>query len=105
MDDVYALVRRAILERKPVHAFYAGHERWLCPHVLGTSDGEARALFFQFAGSSARGLEPGGDWRCLPLAGLSRVTLHEGRWRTKVHSQPQHCVYEVDVEVPARGGV
>jgi hypothetical protein len=97
--DAYALIRRAIEDRKPLEAAYGGHRRHLCPHVLGTKDGQPRALFFQFGGGSDRGLAPGGDWRCLPLEGLSGVLIEDGPWHTKPHSQPQHCVDEVDLEV------
>jgi hypothetical protein len=71
----------------------------MCPHVIGTKGGQARALFFQFGGSSERGLDPAGDWRCLPLDGLTEVSLHDGRWRTKAHWQPQSCIDEVDLEI------
>jgi len=99
-DGTYALLRRAIEGRLQVHATYAGHRRRLCPHVLGTKDGEPRALCFQFAGGSSRGLEPGGDWRCLSLAGLSDLSVHPGSWHTTAHSQPQSCIDAVDLEVP-----
>ena len=71
----------------------------MCPHVIGSKDGEPRALFFQFDGGSTRGLPSSGDWRCLPLDGLSEVSLHDGPWRSRAHSQPQSCVAEVDLEV------
>ena len=96
---IYALLRRAIEERLQVHAAYGGHRRRLCPHVLGIKNGEPRALCFQFAGGSGRGLEPGGGWRCLPLAGLSDVSVHAGRWYTTSYSQPQSCIDAVDLEV------
>ena len=98
-DDLYALVRRAIERRQQVHATYGGHRRRLCPHVIGTREGQSRALFFQFGGTSSRGLEPGGDWRCLPLDGLSEVSAHEGPWHTRAHSEPQRCIDQVDLEV------
>ena len=99
MSDVYALVRRAIEERRPLEATYNGHRRLLCPHVLGTRDGRPRVLCFQFGGGSARGLAPGGDWRCLDIDGLGEVAIAAGPWRSRPHSQPQHCVDEVELEV------
>ncbi len=99
VEGTYALVRRAIEERRQVDATYGGHRRRMCPHVIGTRDGEPRALFFQFAGGSGRGLPPGGDWRCLLLDGLSEVSLRDGAWHSRPHSQPQSCVAEVDLEV------
>ncbi len=59
----YSLIRTAIRDRMQVMATYRGRPRALCPHVLGTKNGRRQALFFQFAGESARGLRPGGDWR------------------------------------------
>jgi hypothetical protein len=99
MEGTYALDRRAIEEKRQVHATYGGHRRRMCPHVLGARHGQPRALFFQFAGGSDRGLLPGGDWRCLSLGGLTEVSIHEGPWRTRAHSEPQHCVEEIDLEV------
>lgn len=99
MEGTYALVRRAIAERRQVHATYGGHRRRMCPHVIGSGGGQPRALFFQFAGASGRGLEPGGGWRCLSLEGMTDVSIHAGPWHTQAHSQLQHCVSEVDLEV------
>ncbi|MCW2987563.1 MAG: hypothetical protein JWM24_501 [Solirubrobacterales bacterium] len=101
MEDTYALVRRAIEERRQVHATYAGHQRRMCPHIIGTQGGQPRALFFQFAGGSSRGLPSEGDWRCLPLDGLGDVSIHAGLWHTRVHSEPQHCLDEVDLQIEA----
>jgi hypothetical protein len=56
-------------------------------------------LFFQFAGGSEGGLEPGGDWRCLSLGGMTDVSIHDGAWHSRAHSQPQNCVEQVDLEV------
>jgi len=99
VEDTYALVRRAIMERRQVQATYDGHQRRMCPHVLGTANGRPRALFFQFAGGSGGGLPPGGDWRCLLLDGLTGTSIHEGPWHTRAHSEPQHCVDEIDLEI------
>jgi hypothetical protein len=99
VNEIYTLVRQALEERRQVHATYAGHRRLLCPHVIGTKAGEPRVLFFQFGGTSARGLAPGGAWRCLPIAGLSDVSVEDGEWHTKRHSQPQTCIDEIDLAV------
>jgi hypothetical protein len=99
VEGTYALVRRAIEQRLQVQATFDGHQRRMCPHVIGSRDGQPRVLFFQFAGSSGRGLPPGGDWRCLPLDGLTEVSVQDGRWHTRAHSGPQHCIEVVDLEV------
>jgi hypothetical protein len=98
----YPLIRQAILGRHQVHAVFRGRYRELCPYVLGTKNGRAQALFFQFGGESGRGLRPGGDWRCLPVDELTEVAVREGPWHGEDRYNPsQSCVDEVDVE--ARG--
>jgi hypothetical protein len=96
----YPLIRKAILERRQVHANFRGSFRELCPYVLGTKNGHDQALFFQFGGESVRGLPPGGDWRCLPVDELTEVSVREGPWHGENRYDPcQSCVDEVDVEV------
>jgi hypothetical protein len=99
MSPVHELLREAIAEKRRVEAVFGGYRRGLCPHVLGTKDGDLRVLCFQYAGGSSRGLPPGGDWRCLSLTGLSRVSFADGPWRTKPHSRPQSCIGDVELEV------
>jgi hypothetical protein len=100
MSDTYATVRQAIVDRVQIVATYRGHRREMCPHVIGTKGGRPQALFFQFAGSSSSGLPPGGEWRCIPIEGLSDVVSQTGAWYSGGdHTQPQTCVDLVDVEV------
>jgi hypothetical protein len=61
-QDTYSIVRQAIIDKRQIVAIYDGHHREMSPHVIGTKDGRAQVLFFQFAGGSNSGLPPGGDW-------------------------------------------
>jgi len=100
VSDIYDIVRRAIVDRHQILATYQDHHREMCPHVIGIKDGRQQALFFQFAGSSSRGLPLGGGWRCLPVDGLSNVVSQPGDWHTSAdYSRLQTCVEIVDVEV------
>ena len=100
MTDVYSVVREAIVNRLQITAVYGGHRREMCPHAIGTKGGKPQALFFQFGGSSSTGLPPGGEWRCIPISGLSDVASQSGRWHTGTsHTQTQTCIDAVDVEV------
>lgn len=101
MPSAYELVRQAIAERKQVEAHFEGRPRRFCPHAIGARDSEARALVFQFAGHSSRGLPPGGDWRCLAIDRLGEVSLQDGPWHSREHSQPQRCIDEVDLSIVA----
>ncbi len=47
MDDTYALIQQAILNKDQVIATYQGHRREMCPHVIGTKHGRRQALFYQ----------------------------------------------------------
>ena len=99
MPDAYAIVRQAILDKDQVVATYRGHRREMCPHAIGMKDGRRQALFFQFAGSSASGLPPGGEWRCIPIDRLSDIVIRAGAWHTASHTGRQTCIDVVDAEV------
>jgi len=103
VEDIYRLVRTAVVSKRPRRVIYHGHVRWLCPHRLGrNNDGQLRVLCYQYAGASGSGLQSAGspaNWRCVALEKLSRVELLEEVWRTAPnHSRPQTCIAEVEVE-------
>jgi hypothetical protein len=103
VEDIYGLVRTAVVSRRPIRAVYQGRDRWFCPHRLGRNhDRQIRALCYQYGGDSGSGLQAAGspaNWRCISLEKLSRVELLEGLWHTASnHSRPQTCVAEVDVD-------
>jgi hypothetical protein len=99
MTGAYEQIRQAIAERRQVEALFEGRRRRFCPHAIGTRDGQPRALVFQIAGHSNRGLPPEGAWRCLAIDRLSEVSLHDGPWRSREHSQPQRCIEEIDLSI------
>ena len=102
VEDIYRLVRTAVVSKRPLRAVYDGHDRWFCPHRLGRNHrGDIRVLCYQYAGQSDSGLQAAGspaNWRCIALEKLSKVELLEDVWHTAPnHSRPQTCVAEVDV--------
>ena len=80
--ETHSVLLDAIAKKLCISAFYRGFRRELCPHILGIKGGVDHCLFFQFAGGSTKGLPPGGEWRCIPLSGLSGVSAYEGQWHT-----------------------
>jgi hypothetical protein len=101
LTDVYELIRAATLAKQQVVATYKGHRRELCPHALGMKAGRRQALFFQFGGGSTTSLPPGGEWRCIPVDGLTDVIVRAGPWHTgRGHTFPETCVDTIDVEAP-----
>jgi hypothetical protein len=103
VEDIYRLIRAAVLSKRPIRAVYDGHDRRFCPHRLGWNrEGRIRVLCYQYGGQSNSGLQPVGspeNWRCVALEKLSGIELLEDEWRTAPnHSRPQTCVAEVDVD-------
>jgi hypothetical protein len=86
--------------QKQILCDYDGFARELCAVILGHSNGEEKALTFQFGGQSKSGLPPQGEWRCLWLSKVSNVRLRDGPWYTGTrHTQSQGCVEDVDIDV------
>src|SRR5262249_46481037 len=99
-SSTYDLFEQAIRLRKPVSWTYRGRVRALCPVILGHSDGEKKALTYQFGGETNSALPKGGEWRCLLLSGGSDARLFDGPWRSgDSHTQQSACVKEVDLDV------
>jgi hypothetical protein len=96
----YARFEQAMRMRKQIVCMYGGCLRELCPIILGHSEGQEKALTYQFGGKSKSGLPPEGEWRCLFLSKVSDVQLRDGRWLVgSSHTQPQGCVEIVDLDV------
>ena len=96
----YQMFEQAMRLRKQIVCRYGGYRRELCPIVLGHSQGEEKALTFQFGGESRSGLPTGGEWRCLRLSKVSDAQLRDGPWFAgSRHTQPQGCVEMVDLDV------
>lgn len=102
VEDIYQLLRTAVVNKRPIRGAYDGRHRWLCPHRLGRNHKcQLRALCYQYAGQSDSGLQADGspaNWRCIAVE-LRRVELLDDAWHTAPnHSRPQTCVAEVDVD-------
>jgi len=96
----YKLFEQAMISRKQILCTYDGHPRELCPVILGHSQGQEKALAYQFGGQSGSGLPPGGQWRCLWLSKVGNIRLRNGLWHAgDSHKQPQGCVEIVDLDI------
>ena len=96
--DAYQILAEAIRAKRQVIARYGGEERVFSPHALGTKRGAYHVLVYQYGGGSRTGLPPGGEWRCLDLAGLSDLRPEPGAWHTAPNVfNPQSCLDEVEV--------
>jgi len=96
----FDLFLEAVLGRKQIICRYQGHDREVCPHILGHRDGEEKALVFQFGGGSGSKLPRAGEWRCFKLAEVTDIQLRAGRWYSgSYHRSTQRCVDTVYVDV------
>jgi len=100
----FSLIEKAIRGRLQIVATYKGHQRQMCPHVLGWKDGRLQCLFYQFAGWSRTGLAGFGspeNWRCIPVDDLQSATAVRGPWHTAANysQMEQCCVDKVVVSV------
>lgn len=86
-----AIIRQAILDRRPLGASYEGAPLCFSPHVLGRDKhGVRRVVAFQH-GVAAR-------WRCLRLRRLKRLGPTGDDWQSGHGPYRQHsCVVRVDV--------
>jgi hypothetical protein len=104
-EQIYQIIRQAIIDKDIAIATYHGYVREMCPHVIGTKRGRAQALFYQFSGGSSIGLEPDGspsNWRSVIVDELTEVSVRKstGEWHTASnYSRPQTCLDRIDVEV------
>ncbi|MCA6113996.1 hypothetical protein J6524_03510 [Bradyrhizobium sp. WSM 1738] len=97
-SSTYIFLRNAILSAQQVVCFYDGRRREVCPHIIGTNrNGEEVVLAWQFAGESSGPLP---QWRCLKLAGVTKVHTREGCWHEgHSHRTTQTCVSNIDLDI------
>jgi len=100
--STYSKIKSAIENKQIITADYEGHNRQMCPHILGEKDGHIKALFYQFGGSSQNGISMNKieNWICIPINDLTNVEIVEGRWHT-ANNYPSYsnCVDEIDFMV------
>lgn len=81
----WEVLARALSERRLVHARYHGHERVVCPHVLGWAGGRAKVLAYQAAGTTSAGVLPADAsrrWRMMFVDELEGPVVVEGAWQS-----------------------
>lgn len=77
----WAVLARALAERRRVLARYHGVERLLCPHLLGFSDRRAKLLAYQCGGATSAGPLPpetSKRWRSMFVDEVEQPAIVEG---------------------------
>lgn len=97
---IYRILAHALENRIPLACSYGGHERVICPILLGHGGEEEMALVFQIAGSTSRGRLREPQWKCLRLARLTDLAPAVAAWRSgRAHRHEQRCVTCVDYDI------
>jgi hypothetical protein len=100
MASTADFLRDAIRNRKQVTCYYDSLYREMCPHAIGWKGSAYRVISFQFGGESSKGLPPGGQWKCMEVAGLTNVILRDGPWLTGAsYTKPQTCIDAIEREI------
>lgn len=103
-EQVYELVRAAIIARQPITAVYRERRRLFCPYLLGRNkSGRIQALCYQSGGenkSTMKGRGAPDNWRCVEVEKLTEVALSDERWfKAPNYSRHQTCIETVEAEV------
>jgi hypothetical protein len=83
--SAYETLKKAITYRLNVRILAGGRSRDISPHALGVKGGKPRLLAYQYDGTSASGLAPGGQWRTFFLDEISLASPIGGEWHTAAH--------------------
>lgn len=106
-SEKFHIIKQAIEDKKQILATYDGLPREMCPHLLGSKDGNMQCLFYQFGGKSSAEIGPDGDpnnWQCMFVSGLSNVVARAGDWHPATnHSIPSTCVDPWAIVAEAKG--
>ena len=97
---VYDTIRSSMELGKPVRVIHKGHERFMCAHTLGHTNGYQQALLYQYGGSTSKGPLTAPEWRCLRLHDVTQIEIIDDAWHTgHNHSRPQTCVKDISMQV------
>jgi hypothetical protein len=104
LPSAWTVLAQALTERRTVRARYHGHERLLCPHVLGWKNGRRKVLAFQAGGTTGSGTLPARRdqrWRSLFVDDIeAAVIAPDHQWETADnYSSQSNCVDEIALEV------
>ena len=98
IPTAWAVLERAIAQRRPVLARYHGDERALCPHALGWKHGRAKLLAYQSSGPTTRAMPPQQRWRSMFVDELVDVRVADGPWQSAANYSPtSNCFDQVEV--------
>lgn len=87
----WALLEKAITERKSVRVTYHGHRRVLCPHLLGWHNDRAKLLSYQASGTTSTGALTSDHrhrWRAMFVDEIEDPAITDQPWQTAPNYTP-----------------
>jgi len=93
----WEVLEEALTQRRSVRARYHGHDRIICPHLLGWRHGRIVALVYQTEGSSSSGpipADPRHRWRSLFLDEIEDATIADEQWQTANNYNPDSDFFD-----------
>jgi hypothetical protein len=110
LPPAWAVLEKALRQRRPVHVSYHGRRRLLCPHALGWKTGRPMLLGYQTGGQTSTGAlpaDPRQRWRCLFVDEMDQVVVDLATpWGTADNYNPDHpfpAIDEVAVAISSAG--
>ena len=88
----WAVLVQGLAERRPVRARYHGHDRIVCPHVLGWKDDRAKVLAYQCGGDGSGGSlpsDPRACWRSMFVDEIEDAVITDGTWESADNYSPR----------------
>ncbi|MGH7527345.1 MAG: hypothetical protein ACREMX_11655 [Gemmatimonadales bacterium] len=101
----WAVLQRALTERRPVRVRYPGNERILCPPALGWKNGRPKVLAYQAGGATSQGPlpdDPQQRWRSMFIDEVEDAMIAEGLWAWETadnYSPTSNCIDELDIAI------
>jgi len=89
----WAVLEEALVAKRRVRLRYAGHERTICPHVLGWKNDRAKVLAYQVEGTTSQGRlaqDPTQRWRSMFVSDIDQAMIVEGSWQSSPNYGPTH---------------
>jgi len=87
----WQILHDALITRRRVQIHYQGHDRVICPHVLGWKNNRPKVLAYQVAGTTSDGPlpeDPTRCWRSLFIDTINHAHIIDGPWQTAPNYTP-----------------
>ena len=103
LPPAWAVLARALSERRAVRARYHGQQRILCPHALGWKHGRPKVLAFQAGGNTSEGVlpqDPRQRWRSMFVDEIEGLVITDDSWATADnYSLNTNCIDTLEMSV------